>query len=50
MRTTTIGAPERVCEALADAINSEERALTEAGCLHIQIDEPAFVRMVPQAL
>ena len=44
------GAPERVCEALADAINSEVRALTEAGCLLIQIDEPAFVRMVPQAL
>ena len=44
------GSPEKVCRALADVINAEVRALAAAGCRHIQIDEPAFVRMVPDAL
>jgi len=35
---------------LADALNSEIRALAEAGCKHIQIDEPVFARKVPEAL
>ncbi len=29
---------------LADALNSEARALAEAGCAHVQIDEPVFAR------
>ena len=44
------GTQEKVCRALADAINVEVRALAAAGCKYIQIDEPAFVRMVPEAL
>ena len=44
------GDPEQACRALSGAINSEVLALAEAGCRHIQIDEPAFVRMVPDAL
>ncbi len=35
---------------LADAINAEVLALAEAGCRHIQIDEPVFARKVPEAL
>ena len=35
---------------LADALNSEVLALAEAGCRHIQIDEPVFARKVPEAL
>ena len=37
-------------EALATAINREVLALAEAGCRHIQIDEPVFARRVPDAL
>ena len=37
-------------EALAAAINREVLALAEAGCRHIQIDEPVFARRVPDAL
>ena len=37
-------------EALAAAINREVLALAAAGCRHIQIDEPAFARHVPDAL
>ena len=44
------GDTEQVCRTLANAINAEVLALSEAGCRHIQIDEPAFVRMVPDAL
>ncbi|MCF6316621.1 MAG: cobalamin-independent methionine synthase II family protein [Marinosulfonomonas sp.] len=29
---------------LADALNQEVRALADAGCIHIQIDEPLFAR------
>jgi len=35
---------------LADALNSEIRSLAEAGCRHIQIDEPVFARKVGEAL
>jgi len=35
---------------LADALNFEIRALAEAGCRYIQIDEPLFARNVERAL
>jgi len=35
---------------LADALNREIRALADAGCRYIQIDEPLFARKVPEAL
>lgn len=35
---------------LADALNYEIRALADAGCTHIQIDEPLFARNVERAL
>lgn len=35
---------------LAEALNVDVRALAEAGCRHIQIDEPLFARKVDDAL
>ncbi|NKB27747.1 MAG: 5-methyltetrahydropteroyltriglutamate--homocysteine methyltransferase [Rhodobacteraceae bacterium] len=35
---------------LADALNFEVRALADAGCTHIQIDEPLFARNTQRAL
>jgi 5-methyltetrahydropteroyltriglutamate--homocysteine methyltransferase len=35
---------------LADALNFEIRALADAGCKHIQVDEPLFARNVDMAL
>ncbi len=35
---------------LADALNFEIRALADAGCRHIQVDEPLFVRNIDNAL
>ena len=35
---------------IADALNYEVRALADAGCSHIQIDEPLFARKVEAAL
>ena len=35
---------------LADALNFEIRALADAGCRYIQVDEPLFVRKVDEAL
>jgi 5-methyltetrahydropteroyltriglutamate--homocysteine methyltransferase len=35
---------------LATAVNSEVRALADAGCTHIQIDEPVFARRLDDAL
>ena len=35
---------------LADALNFEIRALADAGCKHIQVDEPLFARNVEMAL
>jgi 5-methyltetrahydropteroyltriglutamate--homocysteine methyltransferase len=42
--------PAKLGADLADALNFEIRALAEAGCKHIQIDEPVFARKVPEAL
>ena len=36
--------------AFADALNQSIRSLADAGCRHIQLDEPVFVRYVPQVL
>lgn len=36
--------------ALAEALNKEVLALAEAGCIHIQIDEPVFARKTSEAL
>lgn len=40
--------PARLGRDIADALNVEVLALAEAGCVHIQIDEPLFARK-PQA-
>jgi 5-methyltetrahydropteroyltriglutamate--homocysteine methyltransferase len=42
--------PQRFGAALADALNVEVRALADAGCAHIQIDEPLFARNPERAL
>ncbi len=39
-----------LCGDLANAINYEVRALSEAGCRYIQIDEPLFARKPDEAL
>lgn len=38
------------CADLADALNVEIRRLAEAGCRHIQVDEPLFARLPDEAL
>lgn len=40
----------RLNHALGDTINAEVRALVDAGCKYIQIDEPLFARQVEDAL
>ena len=40
--------PAKLGRDIADALNTEVLALAEAGCIHIQIDEPLFARK-PQA-
>ncbi len=42
--------PEKRGAALADAINGDVLALADAGCQHIQIDEPVFARYPAAAL
>ncbi len=42
--------PRKMGADLADALNVEVRALAEAGCKHIQIDEPLFARKPRAAL
>jgi len=42
--------PEKLGSDLADALNVEVLALAEAGCKHIQIDEPVFARQPKNAL
>ncbi len=42
--------PKALGAALADALNKEVLALADAGCRHIQIDEPLFARKVDAAL
>lgn len=41
---------ETLCRDLANAINYEVRALSDAGCQYIQIDEPLFARKPDEAL
>jgi 5-methyltetrahydropteroyltriglutamate--homocysteine methyltransferase len=42
--------PRQLGRDLAGALNVEVRALAEAGCVHIQIDEPLFARKPEAAL
>ena len=42
--------PKRLGADLARALNRELLALAEAGCLHIQVDEPVFARKPDEAL
>ncbi|CAJ2376410.1 MAG: 5-methyltetrahydropteroyltriglutamate--homocysteine methyltransferase [Arenicellales bacterium IbO2] len=42
--------PKKLGADLADALNTEVLALAEAGCRHIQIDEPVFARFPEDAL
>ena len=44
------GDERKVGEALAEALNAEIRALADAGCRWIQIDEPLFARWPDKAL
>lgn len=44
------GDDAKLAAALADALNHEARALADAGCRHIQIDEPVFARKAATAL
>lgn len=44
------GDPRTRGEALARALNAEIKALADAGCRHVQIDEPLFARRVDDAL
>lgn len=44
------GDPARLGRDLAAALNAEVLALAEAGCRHIQIDEPVFARRPDEAL
>ena len=42
--------PAKLGADIATALNYEVQALAQAGCKHIQIDEPVFARKVPEAL
>ncbi|MEM7093356.1 MAG: cobalamin-independent methionine synthase II family protein [Actinomycetota bacterium] len=42
--------PAELAGDLATALNAEVQALVDAGCTHIQIDEPIFARKPDQAL
>ncbi len=44
------GDPRRRDAALAEAVNAEIRALADAGCRHVQVDEPLFARRPEDAL
>lgn len=44
------GDERRLAADLADALNAEARALADAGCRFIQVDEPVFARRAPAAL
>jgi 5-methyltetrahydropteroyltriglutamate--homocysteine methyltransferase len=44
------GDRRRLNADLADSVNREILALVEAGCRHIQVDEPLFARQVEDAL
>jgi 5-methyltetrahydropteroyltriglutamate--homocysteine methyltransferase len=42
--------PQKLGRDIASALNVEVRALADAGCVHIQIDEPLFARKPAAAL
>ena len=42
--------PKRLGQVLAEALNFEVLALAQAGCRHIQVDEPLFARKADAAL
>ncbi|MBM08578.1 MAG: 5-methyltetrahydropteroyltriglutamate--homocysteine methyltransferase [Magnetovibrio sp.] len=42
--------PKKLGVKLAEALNKEVRALAEAGCIYIQVDEPVFARNPDEAL
>ncbi|SLN33894.1 5-methyltetrahydropteroyltriglutamate--homocysteine methyltransferase [Roseovarius litorisediminis] len=42
--------PPRLARDLADALNGQIRALADAGCRYIQVDEPIFARKPNEAL
>lgn len=44
------GDPRRLNQSLADVLNVEILALADAGCRHIQVDEPVFARKTKEAL
>jgi 5-methyltetrahydropteroyltriglutamate--homocysteine methyltransferase len=44
------GDPKRLGNVFAEALNLELRRLAEAGCRHIQVDEPLFARQPAQAI
>ncbi len=44
------GDPRLLNRSIADVLNVEIRALAEAGCRHIQVDEPVFARKTKEAL
>ena len=50
LKDTYYGDERRLCADLAEAINAEIRALAEAGCRWIQVDEPVFAREPDKAL
>lgn len=41
--------PKKMGADLAEALNKEVRALAEAGCVYIQVDEPVFARKADEA-
>jgi len=42
--------PKKLGADLAEALNKEVRALADAGCIYIQVDEPVFARKPNEAL
>lgn len=42
--------PKKLGSDLAEALNKEVLALADAGCVHIQVDEPVFARQPKNAL
>ncbi|MFQ5783526.1 MAG: 5-methyltetrahydropteroyltriglutamate--homocysteine methyltransferase [Alphaproteobacteria bacterium] len=44
------GDERKLCAALAEALNTEIRALADAGCRWIQVDEPLFARYPEKAV
>ena len=40
----------RLAVNLSDSVNREIRALVDAGCRYLQVDEPLFARVLDEAL